>query len=564
MENKEISRIFSDTAKLMELHQANEFKIRSWQNAAFVIGRLESPVKLLNAGELNLIKGIGKSLSQKIIDLIDTGTLPDVEEYLKDTPSGVVEMMRIKGIGPKKVAVLWKDLGVESPGELLYACNENRLIELKGFGKKTQDQIKSAIEYSISNKGFFHFAKLEPLALEIVREMNNSKTFHHTELTGDIRRKCEVLTKIEIIFSAAGSDEIHDQIKALNSLINFESVSSEKPFLFKNPDGVVVHFYPVSDADFFYQLMITTGSFRHIQLLSQLPDFINASKIAYSNEAEVFRFLNLAFIEPELREGLGEVELAKNNELPALVEFSDLKGSLHNHSTYSDGLNSLKEMAKACKDLGYEYLGICDHSKSAFYANGMSEERILKQHLEIEELNKELAPFRIFKGIESDILFDGSLDYPEHVLKTFDFIVASIHSVLKMSIEKATERLLTAIKNPYTTILGHPTGRLLLARQGYPINHKAIIDACAEHGVVIELNAHPYRLDLDWRWIQYAISKNVMISVNPDAHYIEGYHDMYYGVCAGRKGMLTKTMTFNSKSLSEIETFFNSRRVNNQ
>jgi DNA polymerase (family 10) len=559
MENKEISRIFSDTAKLMELHQANEFKVRSWQNAAFVIGRLESPVRSLSVEELNQIKGIGKSLSLKIIELLETGTLPDVEEYLKDTPAGVVEMMRIKGIGPKKVGVLWKDLGVESPGELLYACNENRLIELKGFGKKTQDQIRSAIEYSISNKGFFHYAKLEPLALEIVREMNNSGMFNHVELTGNIRRKGEVLTKIEIIFSCSVVDKISDQIKKLKTLTNFELVS-EVPLLYKNADGILVHFYPVAEADFFYSWMISSGSPEHIQLLSQLPDFANASKISHANEIEVYRFLKLDYIEPELREGMGEVELAKNNSLPALVEFSDLRGSLHNHSTYSDGLHSLKEMAKACKDLGYEYLGICDHSKSAFYANGMNEERIIKQHLEIEELNKELAPFRIFKGIESDILHDGSLDYPDHVLKTFDFIVASIHSGLKMTIEKATERLLKAIKNPYTTILGHPTGRLLLARQGYPIDHKAVIDACAEHGVVIELNAHPYRLDLDWRWIQYALSKNVMISVNPDAHFTEGYHDMYYGVCAGRKGMLTKTMTFNSKPLAEMELYFNARK----
>ncbi len=564
MENKEISKVFSEAAKLMELHQANEFKIRSWQNAAFAIGRLETPLKVLSVEELNQIKGIGKSLSQKIFELLETGSLPDIEEYLEITPSGVVEMMRIKGIGPKKVALLWKELGVESPGELLYACNENRLIELKGFGKKTQDQIRSAIEYTISNKGFFHYAKLESVALEIVREMQNVNAFLHVELTGDIRRKCEVLSEIEIIFSAKVTDSFQEQLKSLKTLENFEALSDEEPLKFKNSDGIVIHFYAVAEVDFFYRLMITTGSDEHIQQLSQLPDFANASKISHANEIEVYRFLKLAYIEPELREGLGELELAMKNTLPVLVEFSDLRGSLHNHSTYSDGMHSLKQMATACKELGYEYLGICDHSKSAFYANGMNEERILKQHLEIDELNKELAPFRIFKGIESDILFDGSLDYSDAILKTFDFIVASVHSGLKMSIEKATERLINAVKNPYTTILGHPTGRLLLARQGYPIDHKAVIDACAENGVVIELNAHPYRLDLDWRWIQYALSKNVMISVNPDAHYVEGYHDMYYGVCAGRKGMLTKSMTFNSKSLAEIELFFTNRRAQNQ
>ncbi|NNM15678.1 MAG: PHP domain-containing protein, partial [Bacteroidia bacterium] len=237
-------------------------------------------------------------------------------------------------------------------------------------------------------------------------------------------------------------------------------------------------------------------------------------------------------------------------------------GILHNHSTYSDGQNSLQEMAEHCKELGFEYLGICDHSKSAFYANGMSADTIKKQHKEIDELNKKLAPFKILKGIESDILHSGSLDYEDDVLASFDFIVASVHSGLKMDKEKATKRLITAIENPLTTILGHPTGRLLLAREGYPIDHKKVIDACAKNDVVIELNAHPYRLDLDWRWIQYALSKRVMISINPDAHHVDGYGDMYYGVCVARKGALGKAMTFNTKSLKEIEDYFQKRKKN--
>ena len=261
-----------------------------------------------------------------------------------------------------------------------------------------------------------------------------------------------------------------------------------------------------------------------------------------------------------MREEGTEFTLIKNNALPELVESNDLRGILHNHSTYSDGNHSLKEMAEYCKELGFEYLGMCDHSKSAFYANGLKEEAVIKQQAEIDKLNIALSPFKIFKGIESDILFNGELDYDESILKSFDFIVASIHSNLKMDKAKATQRLIKAIENPFTTILGHPTGRLLLSRPGYEIEHAKVIDACAENGVSIELNANPYRLDIDWRWISYALERNVMISINPDAHRKEGYHDMYYGVGAARKGGLTRSMTMNALSLEAIEKKFAERK----
>jgi DNA polymerase (family 10) len=270
--------------------------------------------------------------------------------------------------------------------------------------------------------------------------------------------------------------------------------------------------------------------------------------------------VGLPLIPEELREGLVEFDLVKSGKIEQLVTDKDLKGILHNHSTYSDGKHTLRQMAEHCRDLGYAYLGISDHSRTAFYAGGLEIERVQQQHLEIDLLNQELAPFRIFKGIESDILIDGSLDYPEEVLATFDFVVASIHSSLNMDVKKATQRLLKAIENPYTTILGHPTGRLLLRRGGYPIDHKVIIQACADHGVVIEINANPWRLDLDWRWVQEAMEKGVKLSINPDAHEMEGYADMRYGVIAGRKGGLTKDMTFNAFSLAEMETYLQQRK----
>ena len=262
-----------------------------------------------------------------------------------------------------------------------------------------------------------------------------------------------------------------------------------------------------------------------------------------------------------MREGFGEVAQAKEHKIPDLLENSDLKGILHNHSTYSDGKHSLRQMAEHCKSLGYEYLGISDHSRTASYAGGLEIEKVLKQHAEIDLLNQELAPFRIFKGIESDILADGSLDYPEDVLKSFDFIVSSVHSILNMEKRRATDRLIRAITNPFTTILGHPTGRLLLRREGYPVDHKAIIDACAAHHVVIEINANPWRLDLDWRWVRYAMDQGVKLSINPDAHEMDGYADMKYGVLVGRKGGLTKEMTLNALSREEIASYFAARKA---
>jgi DNA polymerase (family 10) len=299
----------------------------------------------------------------------------------------------------------------------------------------------------------------------------------------------------------------------------------------------------------------TTGSALHIQLVRY------AGEETVETEEEIYESRGLNYIVPELREGRDEVELAATIEVSeGLIEYEDIKGMLHNHSTYSDGLHTLREMALYCKEQGWEYLGICDHSQTAVYAGGLKPDKVAEQHAEIDKLNIELAPFKILKGIESDVLGDGSLDYSEEVLNTFDFVVASIHQGFKMSEEQATARIIKAIENPHTTILGHLTGRLLLSRPGYPVNHEAIIDACAKNGVVIEINANPYRLDMDWRWIKYATDKGVMISINPDAHTKEGYHDTYFGVCAARKGYLQPSQTFNCLSLNEMEEYLAKRK----
>jgi DNA polymerase (family X) len=554
MSNKELAKAFKLTAQLMELHDENPFKIRSIQNAAFKLERHPVPIETLDPNEIGSIEGVGKSIQTKITDLLTTNSFPEMDEMLKLTPKGVIEMLSIKGIGPKKVRTLWKELGIESTGELLYACNENRLVELKGFGSKTQLQIKQAIEYMEANQGKYLFAVIEPIALQILQDIRNSGIAEECSYTGEFRRKLEIQEKIELVLVPKEISAVLDFISS-HPLIDKDSIKSGKTEITAVIAGKLPLILFISDREHFASLLFrTTGNPEHLEMLQEKYK-LSIPEISES-EIDIYALAKLPYFEPELREGRSEFSLIKDGKLPPLVEETDLKGILHNHTTYSDGAHTLEEMAVYCKGLGFQYLGICDHSKSAFYANGLQPERILKQHEEIDALNSKLGPFRIFKGIESDILTDGSLDYPDEILKSFDFIVASIHSGLRMDKEKATQRLLKAIENPYTTILGHPTGRLLLAREGYPIDHQKIIDACAANGVIIELNANPYRLDLDWRYIPYALNKNVLISINPDAHRTEGYHDMHYGVCVARKGGLTKSSTFNTFSLEEIEKYF--------
>jgi DNA polymerase (family 10) len=383
-------------------------------------------------------------------------------------------------------------------------------------------------------------------------------------IVGDFARKMEIISEAEILIGSEGLAPIKSHLSTLEPIEWNWQLSGPKTWKGKFRDQdleIVFHF--CSKADFQWKKMAFSASKAH--LLSFVDDSETIAeklmKKDFHSEEAFFSKNDLQFIPAEMREGFGEVELAKDRKIPVLLEDSDLKGILHNHSTYSDGKHSLRQMAEYCKSLGYEYLGIADHSRTASYAGGLEIEKVLKQHAEIDELNKELAPFRIFKGIESDILGDGSLDYPEDVLASFDFVVSSVHSILNMDLHRATERLLRAISNPYTTILGHPTGRLLLRREGYPIDHKAIIDACAEHQVVIEINANPWRLDLDWRWVNYAMDKGVMLAINPDAHEMEGYADMKYGVLVGRKGGLTKEMTLNTLSREEIAAYFAKRKT---
>jgi len=537
----------------MELHEQNSFKIRSVANAAFKIDKLPYQLATKSIEEINQIDGIGKSIAGYIKQLLETGSITDLEDLLQQTPEGVVEMLHIKGIGPKKVAIIWNQLGIENTGELYYACNENRLVEAKGFGIKTQEEIKRVLEFRMASNGKFLYAQTRHEANELMLLLKEMFPGALIEFAGDYRRCCEVISELTIVLGTRDAELALSSLStsALLNNINVKDchVNGE------TANGLLVDIV-VTEKRFFYRDLFTyTGNEGHVEaVLKRIYDVLDQPE----SEEFIYKKASLEWIAPELREGSSFIDKAP---LPDLIDLYDLKGSLHNHSTWSDGINTLEEMALYCRDeMKLEYLGICDHSKSAVYAKGLSIERVLQQQEEIDHLNKKLDGFHIFKGIESDILGDGSLDYPNEILERFDFIVASVHSNIKMEKDKATARIIKAIENPYTTILGHPTGRLLLSRKGYEIDYEKVIDACAANNVVIEINANPLRLDLDWRWCQYAIEKGVLLSINPDAHRVEGFLDMEYGILSARKGGVTKQNCLNALSLNEIKEVFERKR----
>lgn len=562
MTNSEITSKLKLAAKLMELHGDNPFKIRSYQTIEDTIYSLPGELADMTSDEISAVEGIGKGMSANICSLLDRGSFDGLDQLLEVTPEGVIEMLKIPGFGPKKISTLWKDAGAETLEDLLGLCHSGQIAEFKGFGQKSQDSLLQAVNFLIGCRNKLRYAQAEKHANELIEVLRQNQLVEAVSETGDLRRRMEIIDEIDILVATHDFEGCRKTISGIDGLT--ESISTSGPFTWRGiKDGCVVpvkiRFTPVGN--FQQTLLATTGSINHINSVLADGSALKDKLVdAFSDETEFYKRHGMAFIAPELREGLGEVDKALKGDLPQLVEMSDLKGILHNHSTYSDGKHSLRQMAEACRDLGYQYLGISDHSQTAVYAGGLQEFEVKKQQEEIAQLNAELAPFKIFSGIESDILNDGALDYNEEILSSFDFIVASVHSGLNMDINKATNRLLNAIRNPYTTILGHMTGRLILEREGYPVDHKEIINACAEQGVVIEINASPYRLDMDWRWVEYALEKGVMLSINPDAHKMDGYKDMYYGLLAGRKGGLTKDMTLNAMSLDQISSYFSDRK----
>jgi len=537
IDNDYIAEQFSLLGKLMDIHGENSFKTKSYSVAAYTLEKLPNPLRDLSPDKITSIKGIGDAIGKKIQEILQTGELRLLQQYIANTPPGVIEMLHIKGLGPKKIATIWKEMEIESVGELLYACQENRLLLFKGFGEKTQQNVREAIEFRLRHVGSHLYADIEAYALLLDAQLKKAFPAEQWALTGDFRRQLEVITKLQWITTA--------------------TPETAQTFLTTNASDevVTIEFIHSTPEDFTRILFETSCSGEFLQAWQE-----NIKGPRYSSEESLFENANLAFIPPFRREQRVTLEQAASSALVPVIETTDIRAIIHSHSKWSDGSNTLGEMAAACIEKGFEYLVISDHSKTAFYANGLKEDRLREQHAEIEALNRKLAPFVIFKSIESDILNDGALDYSNDILSTFDLVIASVHSNLKMSEEKAMGRLLHAIENPYTTILGHLTGRLLLSRPGYPVDHKKIIDACVANKVVIELNAHPRRLDMDWRWIGYAIDKGALISIDPDAHSITGYKDIRYGVLAAQKAGLTPQHNLSSFNLEKFKAYLAERK----
>ncbi len=529
MRNNDIVYKIKLLGNLLELYDENPFKIRALQNGYSTLKKVADPIEDMSVETLAALPGIGKAIAVTIREIAETGTSKELKQLVDKTPDGIVEMFNIKGIGPKKIAQFWHSMGLLSVGELVYYCSENRLKDAKGFGEKSQNDILEKAQHYLGSKGKWLYARLEPLLPEFEEAMSEAGIFNF-KLTGQAFRKTQVVDEVHYIVETEewpvdiDSFELTDQDDDKMSGIYKDGLRVRLSLCMEDvgKEAFILSFDDKVPLDKLFKI-------------SDIPE-------GMVDEAEIFKSIGLPFISPELRWD----DSLFNINSDALVKEVDIKGVIHCHTTYSDGIHSVREMCEYAASEGYTYIAITDHSQSAVYAQGLIIERVIQQHREIDLVQKDFPDLKIFKSIESDILNDGSLDYPEDVLADFDFIIGSIHSVLNMDIDRATERLVKAIENPYLNILGHMSGRLLLARKGYPLHYEKIIDACHANNVCIEMNANPQRLDMDYTWIRKATDKGVMISINPDAHSKHGIHDIRYGVIAARAGGLEKVNTLNS------------------
>lgn len=555
MDNKDIIKQLRILARLSEIHDVNPFKVRAMNNALFSLERAGKKLASCSPEELEKIDGVGKSTARQITELVTTGSCSELDNLLKKTPDGILEISRLPGLGAKKVKMLWNELSVDSLEKLGEVIDSGDLENVKGFGAKTVRNLDEALSFFLSQKGKMLYPDALLLAESLIQALQGAFPESRWEITGDLRRKCQVAKRIEIL----GERKKQKAMKFLKESDSIEFLPRESsPFILRGIflDSQIPLWIRLADEDQFdTEWFRSTGPAEHTEpLLSRVPEPVSGEEIIY-------RAADLPFHPPEIRDA-ASADLSED-QIHRLVTTESIRGILHAHSTYSDGRNSLEEMAEAALENGYQYLGITDHSKSSFfYANGLFENRVREQHREIDAINERMQDrgFRIFKGIECDILPDGSLDYSDDILESFDFVICSVHSVLNMDAETATQRLLKAIENPFTTILGHLTGRLLLRRQGYPLFMEYILEACAKHDVTIELNANPNRLDIDWHWLPRMMEAGIKTSINPDAHAVAGFGDVRFGVDQARKGLVPASANLTSLPLDSLEAFFRERK----
>ena len=574
MNKNQVADILDEIGTLLELRGENRFKCIAFHNGARTIGALTKDLnEVVTSGELRNIKGIGEGLARIITDLVQNGKSNEYDDLRSSLPSGLLEMLHIQGLGPKKVKFLYEKLKIKNISDLKSAADQHRLATLEGFGEKTEQNILRGIEALSKHSDKHLYSLAKEAADSVFKVISTLEGVIRCDIAGSLRRRKEIIGDIDILVSASAkaTKRIMDVFTAHPDVESIIAKGETKSSVRLNT-GINCDLRVVQDSEYPFALAYFTGSKEHNVEMRSLAKKFGWSLNEYGfsklggeekrgkakqivkckDEADIYKALKLQYVPPELREMTGEFDAAKDHALPTPVEDADIRGTFHCHTTYSDGSNTLEEMAEAARALGWEYLGIADHSKVAAYAGGLSEAKVRQQQKEIDKLNSTFKKFRIFKGTEVDILPDGSLDWNDYVLSSFDYVVASIHSKFKMTEAEATKRIIKALKNKYVTMLGHATGRLLLQREGYPVNMISVIDAAADYGKMIEINAHPLRLDLDWRLCKYAKEKGVMISINPDAHNIHGLKDVYYGVGIARKGWLEAKNILNTGTLTEV------------
>jgi DNA polymerase (family X) len=554
MGNSDIGDILELTSKLLDLHDKDEIKSKTYASAVFNISRIDNPLAEMTQTELIALRGIGRLLATNIAEICSTGTLQELKDLMEQTPAGIFDIFKVKGLGVKKIKTLWKNLGIDNINELRIACENNTIAQEKGFGQKTQDAIIASLNFLKEQLGKLRIDAAQQLSSAILGQI---KSFYPEAYeVGTVPRRMEIADILQFIVIKDGFGGLKIDGADFEQDMK-ESSPAKWVGKFQNY-AIPIEISKISSADKNKTLLILNSAEEHLKFQNEAGKsfYQHIQENTVNSELESYQSFGFPYIVPEMREGMGEFEWSKNNNSENLISWEKLTGTLHNHSTYSDGSHTLTQMADYAREIGLTYFGIADHSQSAQYAHGLFPETVKKQHLEIKDLNSKYNDFIILKGIESDILLYGNLDYEDEVLASFDYVVASVHSVLNMDIEKATNRLIKAIENPYTSILGHLSGRLLLSRNGYPLDYPKIIDACAANKVSMELNASPYRLDIDWRWIPLCLEKGVMISINPDAHEMHGLNDMHFGTQVARKAGLTADMTLNALSIDKLEAFF--------
>lgn len=581
MTNSEIAEIFEQIAEILEIKGENLFKIRAYLNAAMVINRLgENLSDIIMKGDKLEIHGIGKDLFLKIKELVNTGRLAYYDEIVKSVPEGLLELLKLRGLGPKKANLLYKNFHIEGISELYDAIESKKLGKIQGFGEKTIENLKKSIEeYKVFRQRFLYVDAInQAKSFKAYLKNTQQKLTDEIMIAGSLRRKMETVGDIDIVASVERGKEKAFTERFLNyqEILRVES-SGETKISVVLKSGIRTDLRIVGMDDFVYALHHFTGSKVHNEELRTMEKkqgykineygiFTNKdgefeNKIKVNNETEFYDIFGMQFIPPELREGVGEIDNALRFRIPRLVEEKDLQGIFHIHTTYTDGKNGLEEMVETCIKQDYKYVGISDHSVSAHYANGLTANELESQIEYIDRLNKKYeGRIKILKGIESDILPDGNLDYDEKTLAKLDFVIASVHSKFNMSENLMTERIIKAIKNPYTTMIGHLTGRLLLERNGYEVDVSKVLDYASKYKTIIELNSNPKRLDIDWRHIREATSKNVLISINPDAHNISTIDFVNYGVNIARKGWAVKDNILNTRNVNEVSDILKSVR----